>query len=464
MHIFFSGIGGTGLGPLALIAHQAGYSVSGSDKQDSQYIQYLRDHGISNITIGQTVEQIEAAHQAEPIDWFVYSSAVAIENPDAPELRFCHAEHIKSTKRDVLLNVILADKGLRLIAVAGTHGKTTTTAMAIWLLKRLGIPVSYSVGAKMSFGDMGQYDPNSQYFVYEADEFDRNFLAFQPFISVITGIDWDHHDIYPTREEYQDAFKKFTDQSEYNIMWREDADKLGLEAGEKVIIIDKSESVIHDQLHLAGEVNREDAWQVAVALQPLSGRPMEELLVALDAFPGVSRRFEQIAPHLYSDYAHTPPKIAGTLQTAREVARDQHSQHKVIVVYEGLHNTRQHFIKKELKTLFDDIDYLYIVPTYLAREDKTLPLLSTADLKALLSETAQAKTLTAELDNALEHAIKEHLLAEDIVVCISAGGGGSLDEWLRKTFVNTPVPTPAPQEEVLKISHNAGGGNSPQQS
>lgn len=85
MHIFFSGIGGTGIGPLAIIAHQAGHTVSGSDKQDSQYIHYLRGHGISDIHIGQSEEQIREVHEQSPIDWYVFSSAVAIEQPDAPE-------------------------------------------------------------------------------------------------------------------------------------------------------------------------------------------------------------------------------------------------------------------------------------------------------------------------------------------------------------------------------------------
>ena len=171
MHIFFSGIGGTAIGPLALIAKQAGYTVSGSDKQESQYIEYLRKHGITDIHIGQDRDQIAARHDAAPIDWFVYSSAVAIENPNAPELVFCHEQNIKTSKRDELLNQIITDKQLKLIAVAGTHGKTTTTAMTIWLFKELGIPLSYSVGAKISFGDMGQYVDGSEYFVYEADEF-----------------------------------------------------------------------------------------------------------------------------------------------------------------------------------------------------------------------------------------------------------------------------------------------------
>jgi UDP-N-acetylmuramate-alanine ligase len=153
----------------------------------------------------------------------------------------------------------------------------------------------------------------------------------------------------------------------------------------------------------------------------------------------VSRRFELIAPRLYSDYAHTPPKIRGTLDTAHEVAKNK----SVMVVYEGLHNTRQHFIKEELKTLFDNVGQLYVVPTYLAREDKTLPLLKPEDLRKLLSETAQAKTTASALDDTLRKAIADHLGAGDVVVCISAGGGGSLDEWIRGQLPITPTPPPA---------------------
>lgn len=151
MHIFFSGIGGTGIGPLALIAKQAGFDVSGSDKQDSQYIHYLRHHGIHDISIGQTRQSIANVHAKHPIDWYIYSSAVAIERPDAPEFAFCREQGITMGKRDTCLNYILQEKQLRLIAIAGTHGKTTTTAMTIWLFTQLGIPVSYSVGAKNQF-------------------------------------------------------------------------------------------------------------------------------------------------------------------------------------------------------------------------------------------------------------------------------------------------------------------------
>src|SRR6185369_4930629 len=100
---------------------------------------------------------------------------------------------------------------------------------------------SFSVGAKISFGDMGAYAPKSEYFVYEADEFDRNFLAFEPFISVITGVSWDHHEIFPTREDYQQAFKEFISQSKLTFLWQEDADYLNQEASKDIVILDSSE-------------------------------------------------------------------------------------------------------------------------------------------------------------------------------------------------------------------------------
>ncbi len=83
MHIYFSGVGGAGIGPLALIAHQAGFQVSGSDKQQSSYIDYLKKQGITDVHVGQTYEQIAAVHQQQPIDWFVYTSALPVEQPEA---------------------------------------------------------------------------------------------------------------------------------------------------------------------------------------------------------------------------------------------------------------------------------------------------------------------------------------------------------------------------------------------
>lgn len=426
MHIYFSGIGGAGMGPLAQIAQQAGYEVSGSDQQDSQYIDYLRRHGIEAIHIGQTREAIAALHDKQPIDWFVYTSALSA---DHPELAYCREQAIKVSKRNQLLNQILSDKKLKLIAIAGTHGKTTTTAMVVWLFKQLGIPVSYSVGAKLPFGDMGHYESGSEYFVYEADEFDRNFLTFEPFVSIISGVSWDHHEIFPTREDYQQAFKEFIDQSEWTELWQDDYDYLGLEPDGHYAIMDPSDPAI-EKLKLNGHYNRLDAWLAVKAVRQLSQKPAEDIVTHINRFPGLGRRMEQIVPNLYSDYAHTPEKIRGAMSVALEMAGPKGQ--KVIVIYEPLTNRRQHYMLDDYKDCFDGAAKLYWLPSYLAREDPGQRIIPPDELITHLADPSIAEP--AQANARLKHAIQAHLDAGDMVVGMAGGGGGSLDDWLRQEF------------------------------
>ncbi len=429
MHIYFSGIGGTAIGPLAMIAAQAGYTVSGSDKQDSQYIQYLRAHGLNDIHIGQSADQIADVHARTPIDWYVYSSAVAIENPNAPELQFCQEQGIKTSKRDKLLNQILEDKKLKLVAIAGTHGKTTTTAMVIWLFKQLGMAVSYSVGAKIPFGDMGQYQDGSEYFVYECDEFDRNFLAFRPYASLITGITWDHHEIFPSREDYQQAFREFIEQSTQIYLWRDDFEYLGLENDSKLSVL-VSDPDQEELINIAGFYNRLDAWLAANAVANISGKPVHEVALLLADFPGLQRRMEQIVPGLYSDYAHTPEKIRGAMSVALEMAAQKNQD--VVVVYEPLTNRRQHYMLKDYKDCFAGAKKLYWIPSYLAREDPAQPTISPKELISHLDDPSIAEA--KQRDDDLKQTIQNHLDQGDMVVAIAGGGGGSLDEWIRTNF------------------------------
>ncbi len=439
MHIFFSGIGGTGIGPLALLAKEAGFKVSGSDKQDSQYVEYLRKHGIKDIYIGQKREDIDKLHQKLPIDWYVYSSAVAKENPDAPELQFVREQGIKMSKRDELLNLILREKNLKLIAVAGTHGKTTTTAMVVWLFKQLGLPISYSVGAKISFGDMGAYDKKSEYFVYEADEFDRNFLAFEPFISVITGVSWDHHEIFPTREDYQQAFIEFIRGSKWTIIWQEDYDYLGLADDSSCTVQDSGNKQIQ-KIKLDGHYNRLDGWLAIQAVHEVTNTPVDKLIAFMGKFPGSQRRMEEIVPGLYSDYAHTPEKIRGAMSAALEKAQDGQGRKSlrsdkkkastatepykkygedeaevltksgtkrtpsgdVVVVYEPLTNRRQHYMMDYYKDCFEGAKKVYWLPSYLAREDPKQRIISPSELIQRLDDPSIAKPM--ERDHELKRS------------------------------------------------------------
>lgn len=428
MHIYFSGIGGAGIGPLAQIALQAGYQVSGSDKQDSDYIHYLREHGVDNIHIGQSREAIAAQHEQLPIDWFVYTSALPLENPDAPELAYCAEQGIKTSKRDEFLNTILKDKQLELIAVAGTHGKTTTTAMITWLLKQLSQPISYLLPAKTSFAEMGEFDAKSHYFIYEADEFDRNFLAFEPKLSIITGVSWDHHELFPTREDYQSAFREFISQCEHTFIWQEDAEYLNLK-GDTITVLDSGQQAI-EQIKLLGKYNRLDAWLAVQTVQRLTKEPFDKLIEIINHFPGLSRRMERILPNLYSDYAHTPEKIRGAMSVALEMAAT--TGQKLIVIYEPLTNRRQHFMLEEYGDCFDGAEHVYWIPSYLAREDPSQSIITPVELISHLSNPSIASA--SERNDLLQQTIQRHLDNGDMVVAMAGGGGGSLDDWIRKEF------------------------------
>jgi UDP-N-acetylmuramate--alanine ligase len=430
MHIYFSGIGGAGIGPLAQIAQQAGYTVSGSDKQDSQYIQYLKKHGVSDTHIGQTYEAMAAVHERQPIDWFVYTSALPLENPNAPELAFCREHGIKTSKRDELLNLILQEQGLQMIAVAGTHGKTTTTALVTWLFVQAQEPVSYSLPAKTSFADMGAFDPESEYFVYEADEFDRNFLAFEPSISLISGVSWDHHEVFPTREDYQAAFREFIDQSQQVFIWQEDAEYLNLETNSTITVLASDDPHI-TKLKLLGKYNRLDAWLAIQAVHLATKQPIDKLITVANRFPGLSRRMEQIIPNLYSDYAHTPEKIRGAMSVASEMAAE--TGQKLVVVYEPLTDRRQHYMLDDYKDCFSGAAQLYWIPSYLAREDPASTIIPPAELISHLDDPSIAKPM--ERDAKLKGVIQKHLDNDDLVVCMAGGGGNSLDDWLREEFV-----------------------------
>ncbi|RTK95099.1 hypothetical protein EKI60_01440, partial [Candidatus Saccharibacteria bacterium] len=417
------------IGPLAMVAQQAGYTVSGSDKQDSQYIDYLKKHGVTNIHIGQSSEALAKVHDTTPIDWYVYSSAVEKENADAPELVFVRNQDIKHSKRDELLNQIIQDKKLQMIAIAGTHGKTTTTALTVWLLSQLKTPLSYILPAKTSFAEMGHFDPASKLFIYECDEFDRNFLAYQPHLSLITGVSWDHHEIFPTREDYQEAFKEFISQSDRTILWQEDYDYLGMTSTSKLDVLESDHPTV-EEVTLAGRYTRLDAWLVIQGVHELTKTPLKELVKIASDFPGLQRRMEQIVSNLYSDYAHTPEKIRGCMSVATEMASDK--KQNVVVVYEPLTNRRQHYMADDYGDCFAGASKVYWIPSYLAREDPKQRIIPPSELITHLSDPSIAVAM--ERDGELKKTIQEHLDKGDMVVGMAGGGGDSLDEWLRKEF------------------------------
>lgn len=417
MNIFFSGIGGVAIGPLAEIARDAGYTVAGTDLSESLVTHKLREAGIT-VSIGQDGSILQACHEAQPIDWFVHTSAL----PDNhPELVLAQQLGIRIGKRDELLASIIAEKDLKLIAVAGTHGKTTTTGMLVWLLQQLDIPISYSVGTTISFGPSGKFNPASHYFIYECDEYDRNFLHFTPHLSLITSVDYDHPDTYPTELDYITAFQTFLKQSEHSIMWQKDADYLSYQSNK--------DWVLHETLPMstAGEHNRRNATLVLKALEFLEISDPETIMSLFASFPGTDRRFEKLAENLYSDYGHHPEEIAATLQMASEIS-DQ-----VVLVYQPHQNKRQYSIKDQYSTQFEQAEKVYWLPTYLSREDDR-PILTPSELTAHL--TNRDIVVESDLSPELWEAIQAEREAGKLVLCM---GAGTIDEWVRQQLTTPAI-------------------------
>jgi len=417
MNIYFSGIGGVGIGPLAEIAKDAGYSVVGSDVEKSLMTDYLRAKNIEVRVGEQDGLYLTEQNEKNPIDWFVYTSATPADNP---ELLLANKLGIKTAKRDELISYVIKDKNLKLIAIAGTHGKTTTTGMLIWALKEIGIPVSYSIGTTINFGPSGHYDPKSEYFIYECDEFDKNFLHFNPYISLLTSVDYDHPDTYPTKAEYKSAFRQFIYQSNLAILWQKDADYLDSRYS-NAWSLQEDEAL---SIELPGQHNRRNGTLVLKALERLEIGENLDNRHALELFPGTDRRFEKLSDNLYSDYGHHPVEIAATLQMARELSDN------VVLVYQPHQNIRQHEIKDEYTNQFELAESVYWLPTYLSREDPNLEILTPEQLTKNITNNESVHI--AKLDDELWSMIQDAILNNKLVLCM---GAGSIDGWLRARLV-----------------------------
>ncbi len=403
MKVYFSGISGTGIGPLAELAQDAGYEVCGSDLQAGAVAKELEERKIP-VSYNQDGSFLKQCQDEAPIDWFVYTSALP---KDHPELVLARDLRIKTSKRDAFLADLVEQKNLKMIAVAGTHGKTTTVSMLIWAFSQLGIPVSYLVGTTLPWANSGHFDNDSEFFIYEADEYDRNFLAYHPYVAAITTVDYDHPDIYPTREDYLDAFDQFRSQSA-NVV---------------------ENTTVDSRINLIGELRRKDASiAMETVLKALPSVSEEDLIAALNRFPGTGRRFERITDGVYTDYGHHPQEIKATLEMAKELCeRDKLAG--VAAVYQPHQNVRQHEIKHEYRDAFLAADKVFWLPTYLVRENPDLVVLTPEDLISELQnpEVAEAAEANDELAEKLKQLHRDNWL----IILLTAGPA---DTWLRRVF------------------------------
>ncbi|MBY0472796.1 UDP-N-acetylmuramate--L-alanine ligase [Patescibacteria group bacterium] len=339
--IHMVGIGGIGMSALAQYYRSQGADVTGSDREVSPTTKMLEEKGIT-VLIGQQADNVP-----EDATMLVYSAAIQGENPErirGRELGISELVYPEALGK--------VTEGKRLIAVVGTHGKTTTTAMIGKILEDAGKDPTVIVGSIVPQWHSNFRAGSSDIFVVEACEYRRHFLAFHPDVLVVTNIEWDHTDFYKTAKEFEAAFDEIKQQSQTVI----DSPIYG--------------TVSAPELKLPGEFNKENARAAKAGVKALCPDISDSVIdESLSSFRGTWRRFEHKGTlpegaELYDDYAHHPTSIEKTIGAAREKFPD-----KKIVVFFHPH------LYSRTRDLFDGFaeslakaDQTYILPVYAARE------------------------------------------------------------------------------------------------
>ncbi len=440
-HYHFIGIGGTGLSPIARILMERGQQVSGSDLLLSPMAQELLELG-AEVKIGHQAENVQGA------DIVIRSSAVPDSNVEVVAAR---QAGIPVLKRVDFLQELTA--GQKVIAVAGTHGKTTTTAMITWCLNALEADPSYVVGGMVKNLHKNAHAGQGEYFVIEADEYDGMFLGLRPDILVVTNIEHDHPDCYPTPQAYYQAFRKLSDlivpqgkliacsshpgsqrliqavrQSITTLPYGMDVDDIYRvtdvhhNPGYGVVFnldIQKENQVVSTytdiQLSIPGNHNALNAAAALAALHE-AGFPLEPAIRALREFSGTGRRFDILGVErgitVIDDYAHHPTEIRSTLSAAR--CRYPHNQ--IWAVWQPHTYSRTRELMHEFKDAFDDCDHVIVTEIYASREK---PQNFSSRTVVNMMQHPDARQI-AELKDVSAY-LCEHLRSGDVLLVLSAG-------------------------------------------
>ena len=371
--LHFIGIGGAGMSGLALVCARLGAEVSGSDRADSSYMERLRAAGLEP-AIGH-----DAANLPEGAE-VVVSTAIAEDNP---ELSLARERGVEPIHRGALLAELCAGK--RLIAIAGTHGKTTTTAMAAWALREIGADPAFFVGGEVpGLGPDGATANagwgEGEWVVAEADESDASFLRLRPEVAVITNVEMDHHSRWGSLAELHEAFAAFAGPAR-GVVRPADEEMPWLErAGGEVVRFD-GESPGPAELSLAvpGEHNRRNARAALAALQ-LAGADVAAAARALAGFRGVHRRLELKGSrgpvHIYDDYAHHPTEVRAALSALREQGPS-----RLVVVFQPHLYSRTKALAEEFGAALALADEAAVLDVYPAREEPVGELAGVSGLR-----------------------------------------------------------------------------------
>ena len=409
-----------------------GKGVSGSDISRSEITDELEKLG-AKIKIGQGAEQDRERGKKQNkrenkkelptgTDLVVYTIAIPVDNPELKEAR---ALKIPTLSYPEILGLISKEKFT--IAVSGTHGKTTTTAMIATAMIDAKLDPTVVVGSLLKDQKSNFIAGKSNYFVAEACEYKRSFLNLNPNILVITNIDDDHLDYYGDLAGVQKAFREMAEklgENDFLVCNPKDSNVRPILKGLRCAIFDYT-LMIKDfkernfKLKIPGKHNIENAQAALVALG-IIGIPESHALASLARFSGTWRRFEykgktKKGTMVYDDYAHHPTEIRATLAGARELFPKQ----KIVVVFQPhlYSRTKQH--QSEFATAFKDADSVILAPIYAAREpdDKSI----SSDILAKQIRQAKKKTVSLKDFETITEFLKESLRPTDILITMGAG-------------------------------------------
>jgi UDP-N-acetylmuramate--alanine ligase len=394
--IHFIGIGGIGISAIARMLLLEGKNVSGSDRDDTKVTEELRKAG-ATIFIGTKKEYVPV-----DCDLIVYTVAIPADNPELVEAK---ERGLRILTYPETLNIISKEKYT--IAVSGTHGKTTVTAMVAKVMIDAGLDPTVIVGSLlncpapsesfspfngvpnhsenvlMNRGKEEKFESNfvmgkSKYLVVEADEYKKSFHNLEPSILVINNLDLDHLDFYKDLADIQDSFlhlaKKLPTDG-FLICNTKLPNLQPVIAGVRCKVIDYSEFEMKEKLLVPGEHNRQNA-KTALAVAKALGIDLKKAELSLAQFSGTWRRFEYKGKTgsgalVYDDYAHNPQKVRAALQGAREMFPRRcvgRASKRIVVVFQPHLFSRTKLLLNDFATAFVDADEVILAPIFPARE------------------------------------------------------------------------------------------------
>ncbi len=398
-HVHLVGIGGIGMAGLAWLLKERGFNVSGCDLQENRQTEWLARNGIT-ISFGH-----HESHVTDEVDWLIRSTAV----PDShPEVLRANTLQIPVSRRGEVLPALMRSRIC--IAVSGTHGKTTTTAMIAQLLE-----CGYFIG-----GEVAGYEGvarDGEIMVVEADESDGTVSGYSPDYSIITNIEYDHMEHHESETAFVSCFERLIRNTRKSVFYCAE-DRLARQVcsgNSKCIPYGLPAHPI--EIPIAGRHNQLNA-SAAVAVSKI-WKPEEEILREFATIQPIRRRFETVFDEdgirIVSDYAHHPTEIAALIQTAREM-----KPKRLLGIFQPHRYTRTRALGNDFPPSFEGLDKLWLVPVYAASE-KPIEGGSTKDLTDRFSDHWAGRLQSFQSLEAAWDDIQSELREGDMLLIIGAG-------------------------------------------